>query len=139
MMDWEEAMEEAREELGYYPNEYVEDWDELIENARDVYEYYKQEEYEGFCEDAYYKHQEYLKSDRWKKLRLKVLERDKFVCKDCSKKASLNYYIILDVHHTNYDYIETKEEINYCISLCRECHKKRHNIVVKNKGEINES
>jgi len=65
-MDWEEAMEEARDELGYYADQYVEDWDGLVETAREIYEYYKQEEYEEFCEDAHFQHKEYLSSDRWK-------------------------------------------------------------------------
>jgi len=120
-MDWEEAMEEARDELGYYADEYVEDWDGLVETAREIYNYYKQEEYEEFCEDAHFQHKEYLSSDRWKKLRYEILKRDNFTCQDCGNRAR-------DVHHLDYDYLGTSEEAKFCISLCRECHKKRHNI-----------
>jgi len=120
-MDWEEAMEEARDELGYYADEYVEDWDGLVETAREIYEYYKQEEYEEFCEDAHFQHKEYLSSDRWKKLRYEILKRDNFTCQDCGNRAR-------DVHHLDYGYLGTSEEAKFCISLCRECHKKRHNI-----------
>lgn len=120
-MDWEEAMEEAREELGYYADQYVEDWDGLVDTAREIYEYYKQEEYDEFCEDAHFQHKEYLSSDRWKKLRYEILKRDNFTCQDCGNRAR-------DVHHLDYGYLGTSEEAKFCISLCRECHKKRHNI-----------
>jgi len=47
-MDWEEAMEEAREELGYSSNEYVKDWNGLVETAKYILDYNKQEEYDKF-------------------------------------------------------------------------------------------
>lgn len=126
-MDWNEAMSEAREELGYSEDEYVEDFQGLVEEAKDILEYNKKEEYEEFCVDAYNNHQEYLKSERWRKLRLEILKRDNFTCQDCKEKAK-------DVHHIDYNYLGTDKEIDFCVSLCRECHKNRHNI--KNKKDI---
>jgi len=35
-MEWSEAVEEAKERLGYDPDEYVEDWDEIVEEAKEV-------------------------------------------------------------------------------------------------------
>ena len=120
-MDWDEAMGEAREELGYFPDGYVKDWDGLVETAREIYDYNKQEEYDEFCEDAHYKHKNYLNSDKWKELRSEILKRDNFICQDCGDKAK-------DVHHLDYNYLGTLEEAKFCISLCRNCHRKRHNI-----------
>lgn len=120
-MDWEEAMSEARRELGYCEDEYIEDFQGLVDEAKDILEYNREEEYQNFCVDSYNKHQEYLKSDRWKKLRLEVLSRDNFMCQDCKEKAR-------DVHHMDYNYLGTIKEIYFCISLCRNCHKNRHNI-----------
>jgi len=70
---------------------------------------------------AHFQHKEYLSSDRWKKLRYEILKRDNFTCQDCGNRAR-------DVRHLDYGYLGTSEEAKFCISLCRECHKKRHNI-----------
>lgn len=132
MVDWDDAMEEARNELGYQEGEYVDNWDMLVDTARDWFDYLRQNEYEDFCVDAYHQHREYLQSDRWRKLRLQIIKRDNFICKDCGKKG-------VDVHHIDYQYLNTDEEKNFCVLLCRECHKKRHNIEdkkIKIKEEI---
>lgn len=121
-MDWEEAMEDAREELGYYPEQYVEDWDELVETAKEICSAEKEYEYEEFCADAKQQHQIYLKSERWKILRLEILNRDNFICQDCKGTA-------IDVHHIDYNFLGTPDESKYCVSLCKECHMKRHKIV----------
>ncbi len=129
MVTWEEAIVEAKSEKGYFPDEYIEDWDELIDDARDIYDYYQEEEYDNFCEDAFIRHRDYLKSKRWKEIRMSVLNRDCFICQDCGKNAK-------DVHHTDYNYLGTDQEEEFCISLCRKCHAKRHNI--KEDGKNNE-
>jgi hypothetical protein len=123
-MNWKEAVEEAREELGYYPNQYVDDWYRLMDKAREIFEYATEEEYIEFCDDAYYNHQIYLKSDSWKLLRKKILQRDFFKCCDCEEQAT-------EVHHIEYDYLGTDKEESYCVSLCNICHKKRHDITQK--------
>jgi hypothetical protein len=128
-MIWEEAMEEAREELGYYPDEYINDWEELVETAREIYDYNKQKEYEEFCINAHIQYKQYLNSNRWKKLRFQILNRDNFICQDCGNKA-------IDVHHLDYDYLGTSKESKFCISLCRECHKRRHNIKSSNHIQL---
>ncbi len=120
-MDWEDAIQDAKEELGYGPDEYVEDWDRVVEEAHSILDYEKQVEYETFCENATNEYHEYLKSDEWKVKREEVLKRDNYICKDCGKVAT-------EVHHENYEFLHTDEEKNYCVSLCNECHKKRHNI-----------
>jgi len=61
----------------------------------------------------------YIKSNRWKSIRLKILDRDNFKCKDCGNYAS-------EVHHFNYNFLGEEKESECCISLCKDCHKKRH-------------
>jgi len=123
-MDWEDAMDEARKELGYSKDEYVEDWDRLVDEAHDILEYNREEEYQEFCIEAHYKYKDYLKSDRWKSLRKEILNRDNFKCRDCGCRAEA-------VHHLTYEFLETPYEKEHCISICNNCHGRRHNIIPK--------
>lgn len=60
---------------------------------------------------------EYLKSKTWKYVRAKALERDKFRCVACGKRAT-------QVHHKAYTKSVLKgRSIRQLASLCRECHK----------------
>ena len=70
-----------------------------------------------------------LKDPRWQKTRLKVMERDGFVCCHCySKDKTLN------VHHLIY--VKNKEPWDYhpdfLITLCEDCHDK----LTKNTNEM---
>lgn len=65
------------------------------------------------------KYKEYLKSSRWRKIRLDILIKNYHKCKDCCGYAT-------QIHHLNYRYLNTKYEQEYCVSLCRRCHRKRH-------------
>jgi len=120
-MDWEEAVEEAKYELGYSPDEYIEDWEEIVDTAKEILNVEYEEFYDELLDITHNEYQKYLESDKWKKLRLKILERDNFTCQDCNNKA-------IGVHHLNYDYLGTDKEEKYCISICKNCHLKRHNI-----------
>ena len=122
MIEWDEAISQAKEELGYYEDEYIEDWDKVIEEAQDIFDYEKEEEYRNFCINAHNKYQGYLKSNRWKKIREEVFVRDNFICKDCGEIAT-------EVHHTDYDFLWTEKEKDFCISVCNKCHKKIHKII----------
>ena len=117
MIDWEDAIDEAKEELGI--SGYTKNWNEVVERAKEILEEKREEDFEDERETMRLNHREYLKSDYWKKLRLEILFRDNFLCKDCKSKAT-------DVHHLNYDFVKTQHEKEYCISLCRKCHDKRH-------------
>ena len=121
-MDWDEAMIEAREEMGYSEGEYISDWDELIETA-----HYIQDDAKEEMQDEY---QEYLKTPHWKKTREVVLIRDNNKCNDCGNTAQ-------EVHHESYDNVyidsmyETRDyvdegEVSDCVSLCVSCHRGRH-------------
>jgi hypothetical protein len=125
-MDWDEAVEEARFSLGYgdgYLDSY--EWQEVVEEAKEILQTQKgldwEEEVEEFRAEAKVKHQIYLKSDRWKSIRLKCLYRDAFTCRDCKNRAQ-------EVHHLTYAYLGNVLEESYCVSLCSSCHKKRHGI-----------
>jgi hypothetical protein len=65
----------------------------------------------------------------WKQQRRLARERDNFTCRDCGKTEQ-SPGRNLDVHHIKaYDLFETPEEANQLdnlITLCRECHTKRH-------------
>lgn len=60
-------------------------------------------------------------------LRVRALKRDNFECQDC--KEAGRYKKAVDVHHI----VEVEEnprlflELNNLISLCKDCHNKRHN------------
>lgn len=63
---------------------------------------------------------EKLKDPRWQKKRLKILERDKWTCRDCgSKKNTLHIHHFLYWKDTEpWDYPD-----NLLITLCAKCHK----------------
>ena len=66
-------------------------------------------------------YKEYLNSDHWKSIRLKALDRAGHKCQLCSSKECLN------VHHNTY-INRGHEDLKDLVVLCRECHKKFHNI-----------
>lgn len=62
---------------------------------------------------------EYLNSEKWKSLRLKILERDKNICQACLiNKAT-------QVHHLTYERF-TDECCFDLVSVCVPCHNKIH-------------
>ena len=63
---------------------------------------------------------EKLKDPRWQKKRLKILERDKFQCKNCESTEKT-----LHVHHKIYlKNIEPWDYDNFLLlTLCEDCHK----------------
>jgi hypothetical protein len=50
-----------------------------------------------------------------------IIGNNNYICILCGKKADC-------VHHKNYYYIMTDDEINHCICLCNECHENIHKI-----------
>lgn len=63
-----------------------------------------------------------LTDPRWKKLRLKVIKRDRYRCRKCGKLGLLN------VHHLRYTRGQMPWEAQTydLISLCEDCHYKAH-------------
>lgn len=76
---------------------------------------------------------EKLKSPRWQRKRLEILERDGFVCKICGKTDSE-----LHVHHKRY----TKgadpwdEDSANLVSVCTHCHKKVTDVINRLRSEV---
>ena len=68
-------------------------------------------------------YKEQIKSPKWQKRRLEIMERDNFTCQICGCRDKT-----LHVHHTNY--IPEREiweyEDNQLITLCENCHRKEH-------------
>jgi hypothetical protein len=61
----------------------------------------------------------YLKSEHWCRLRKRVLVRDHYQCTQCHSKRNLQ------VHHLVYHLYH--EQMNELTTLCRRCHRYRHN------------
>jgi 5-methylcytosine-specific restriction endonuclease McrA len=65
------------------------------------------------------KYEAYIESDMWKKRRLVILERDKWICQGClTRKAD-------HVHHLTYDRLGNELAFDL-ISVCWICHDKAH-------------
>ena len=119
-MNWKEAIEEARDLLGFghhYLNE--DDWNEVVSTAKSIIRTNRDEEYYEFCHDLKLYYDNYMKSNEWRITRKEVLQRDKHKCFDCGG-------IAVHVHHLKYDNLGKPLEKNDCICLCAECHFKRH-------------
>lgn len=65
---------------------------------------------------------DYLKSTEWKTIRLKVMERDNFMCKKCGTEKACH------VHHLTYERLRC-ERLDDLISICLCCHLKEHDKV----------
>ena len=73
---------------------------------------------------------QYLRSDKWREIRKKILERDGYKCKFCGSTENLR------VHHKSYESIYEEEfALNDLITLCDKCHSELHEFL---KGEIGE-
>lgn len=64
---------------------------------------------------------------KWRVFRQKIFKRDNYTCYDCKTKQEGNN-IVLQVHHISRR--EVSPDLIFvpsnCITLCRECHKERH-------------
>lgn len=76
-------------------------------------------------------YKELLKDPRWQKIRLQVLERDKWCCQSCFDDTST-----LSVHHRYYE--KDKEPWDYpleaFITLCEQCHKDEKELTKESSG-----
>lgn len=65
-------------------------------------------------------------SSRWKHKRLRILARDKYLCRECKKYGRLRERT--EVHHIIH--LEDNPSLRYdddnLVSLCKACHNKRH-------------
>lgn len=65
------------------------------------------------------KYSDYLKSSKWRKKRLEVLDRDEHKCRMCPNNS------LLQIHHITYDRI-FNEDLKDLITLCKKCHDDIH-------------
>src|SRR4051812_896052 len=68
-------------------------------------------------------YKELLKDEAWKAKRLRILERDRHTCKNCSKKGGR-----LEVHHLYYlsGRLPWQYPNSALVSLCPDCHHSEH-------------
>ena len=64
---------------------------------------------------GYDEYLEYLNSKEWRSKRLKVLERDKYVCQSCLSAEAK------EVHHITYKHLKN-EPLFELVSVCKPCH-----------------
>lgn len=67
----------------------------------------------------YRNYNSYMKSERWRKLRLKVLARDDYQCQRCGSAKNLR------IHHLTYERVG-HEALDDLITLCEACHSEIH-------------
>lgn len=99
--------------------------DERYKKCRAFYNYVSEKKRKHFQdqhdEQKEYYHNVYLKSKEWYNKRIKVLNRDKYVCQACLKNKATQ------VHHLTYERIY-KEPLFDLVSVCDECHNSIHSI-----------
>jgi len=80
---------------------------------------------------GYNSYGEYLKSDEWKKIKIRFDKREKFrKCYICKSENNL------DVHHKTYKAIAMKNPYKYLFRLCRDCHNKIHEYAKANNVSV---
>lgn len=67
-------------------------------------------------------YEEFLKSDHWLKVKQKARSRHKTYgcCSFCGSRDNI------ELHHTSYKWIGTKDELRNVVPLCREHHEQVH-------------
>lgn len=78
---------------------------------------------------------EQYKNPKWQKLRLKILERDRWVCQKCGEDESQ-----LQVHHRRYIFGKKVWEYNKddLVTLCKECHENEKEGMKEEIGKFTE-
>ena len=68
---------------------------------------------------------EYLKSDKWQKIRQKVAKKHNYICEGCGKVCKYRKSLYgFQVHHTTYEHIfNESKHLGDLRFLCEDCHK----------------
>lgn len=91
-------------------------------NAEGIYKSCAVEGFDGYTR--------YLRSDEWRELKRKVLQRDGYKCRNCGSSVGLQ------VHHKSYDRFGG-ESLDDLITLCVVCHKGvEHNKTAWKRGVV---
>ena len=80
---------------------------------------YKEKKKFNFTIRYYKGYLEYLRSDKWKEIRLKILKRDNNLCQKCKSEKAYH------VHHLTYKNL-FHEKLEDLISICIKCHTIEH-------------
>ena len=67
-------------------------------------------------------------SKRWKEWREAIFRRDNYICQDCGVRSGNGKAVFLVPHHIKSfaQYPELRFEVSNGITVCEQCHKKRH-------------
>lgn len=87
--------------------------------------------------NGYSSYDEFLRSDYWKSIRLKV-KQAKYRCTydHCWICRTVEN---IELHHENYRYLLTKYELRSIRSLCRNCHKLVHEVAKQKDIPLNKA
>jgi hypothetical protein len=77
-------------------------------------------------------YEDFLKSDHWMATKSKARSRPSVYGKCSYCNSSRN----IDLHHTSYKWIGTKDELRNVIPLCREHHEEVHTFAKENKVSV---
>lgn len=74
--------------------------------------------------------------DKWKDYSNKVKSRDGFKCTKCNRGKEDN--IVLQAHNLNYipSLLPWEYDLSHCITLCKGCHAREHDIIPPDSGWI---
>ena len=98
------------------------DFDEsLLDDYYSNQEKERKRKYQEDRKEWFEGYSEYLKSDKWKIKRAKVLERDNNICKACETNKATQ------VHHLSYQFV-FDEPLFDLIAICTLCHDKIHKL-----------
>ena len=84
----------------------------------------------------------FYKSKQWQQCREYIMKRDAWLCQDCLKKGKtvpaeeVHHIIPLSPENITDPSITTNEE--NLISLCRECHRRRHGAETEKRYKVDE-
>jgi hypothetical protein len=97
----------------------IKKYSEELEKSGPTYERYQSEyinvKRQNQIDNWRLQHAEYLQTNQWKTIRLKVLKRDNYLCQGCLEKPAT------EVHHKTYE--NWQNELMFeLISVCYDCH-----------------
>lgn len=86
-----------------------------------IYEQQKRYGLKGKIKHKRESYHRYLKTQKWKRTRQEVLKRDEYKCVKCGSQENL------EIDHIDYKYVGI-EYNHHLRTLCRTCHRIRHNL-----------
>ncbi len=79
-------------------------------------------------------YREQLETSTWKAKRREIYERDDYVCVDCTNRGAIREKFAVRIHCHHEYYVKGRLPWDYpahaLVSLCDECHAKRHRMVI---------